>query len=120
SIYSSITHDTVLSTLRVLVVSILLSHYSFPVFFLMIRRPPRSTLFPYTTLFRSEGRRCYSYVKALESRADASVEICCLLRGAAGDRKSTRLNSSHVAISYAVFCLKKKKTKKATQNRHCL
>src|SRR6266480_7286614 len=67
-------------------------------FFLMIRRPPRSTLFPYTTLFRSPQRsipprnRCGPFVGRPR-----------------GDRKSTRLNSSHMSISYAVFCLKKKK-----------
>src|SRR5438874_13086568 len=68
-------------------------------FFLMIRRPPRSTLFPYTTLFRSDRGRPLP-----EPRAEA-------LMGATkprSDRKSTRLNSSHVEISYAVFCLKKK------------
>src|SRR5256885_12026878 len=78
-------------------------------FFLMIRRPPRSTLFPYTTLFRSgieadggslEPQRDYSDLQyAGYARAD----------GKDGDRKSTRLNSSHLVISYAVFCLKKKK-----------
>src|SRR5690349_24419132 len=73
-------------------------------FFLMIRRPPRSTLFPYTTLFRSTNeigefvRRRNERVKALVERQRELV-----------DRKSTRLNSSHVEISYAVFCLKKKK-----------
>src|SRR5215510_15257899 len=75
----------------------------FVFFFLMIRRPPRSTLFPYTTLFRSRRR------------ADRSVDDnpCCrrspVRHLQRRDRKSTRLNSSHVAISYAVFCLKKKK-----------
>src|SRR3982751_7090824 len=65
-------------------------------FFLMIRRPPRSTLFPYTTLFRSHGPHpCHA-------RPDVWLDR---LR----DRKSTRLNSSHDQISYAVFCLKKKK-----------
>src|SRR5215813_14983433 len=68
-------------------------------FFLMIRRPPRSTLFPYTTLFRS---RPPSF-----RNGRASWPGCCTGR----DRKSTRLNSSHVRISYAVFCLKKKKKK---------
>src|SRR5471030_3396128 len=67
-------------------------------FFLMIRRPPRSTLFPYTTLFRSPYRP-WRRMRAV--RADPAVENL--------DRKSTRLNSSHLGISYAVFCLKKKK-----------
>src|SRR5256885_8448021 len=78
-------------------------------FFLMIRRPPRSTLFPYTTLFRShlaEERPVH-----LE---DAMRRLASGARvpgpgGLGGDRKSTRLNSSHLVISYAVFCLKKKK-----------
>src|SRR5256885_16150589 len=68
-------------------------------FFLMIRRPPRSTLFPYTTLFRSPLNRVLPWHQAF-TRISA---ICW------GDRKSTRLNSSHLVISYAVFCLKKKK-----------
>src|SRR3712207_7641503 len=90
--------------------------YIFLFFFLMIRRPPRSTLFPYTTLFRSP-----------RMRARMSAESPVLLLSGAGygrlrrdgwgwvrlrdgaDRKSTRLNSSHANISYAVFCLKKKK-----------
>src|SRR2546422_6502224 len=78
----------------------------------MIRRPPRSTLFPYTTLFRSppdqEGR-------VMENDGTDSPGVSrreFLERLAAGDRKSTRLNSSHGYISYAVFCLKKKKNKK--------
>src|SRR2546426_12561967 len=80
-------------------------------FFLMIRRPPRSTLFPYTTLFRSSAcmpgaasRGCCSSERggtALTQRGPAAATQ--------GDRKSTRLNSSHLVISYAVFCLKKKK-----------
>src|SRR2546426_5083233 len=78
----------------------------------MIRRPPRSTLFPYTTLFRS------AYL-AMLARNDtgpaagattASAEAPPEAEGHGGDRKSTRLNSSHLVISYAVFCLKKKKT----------
>src|SRR5690554_7300236 len=73
----------------------------FPFFFLMIRRPPRSTLFPYTTLFRSPCR-------VPRPRA-ARSPVPCPDRRRSGDRKSTRLNSSHVRISYAVFCLKKKK-----------
>src|SRR5246127_5936252 len=68
-------------------------------FFLMIRRPPRSTLFPYTTLFRSVSD--YGPVRVDRRRGDAP-------RDAQADRKSTRLNSSHSQISYAVFCLKKK------------
>src|SRR2546430_9331653 len=79
----------------------------------MIRRPPRSTLFPYTTLFRS-GFRAPPAPWVL---ARASCEHCgvgSIDRGIqrGGDRKSTRLNSSHSQISYAVFCLKKKKQKK--------
>src|SRR5471030_3475336 len=71
-------------------------------FFLMIRRPPRSTLFPYTTLFRSAK-------DGLPYAADA---INGATRNKLQDRKSTRLNSSHLGISYAVFCLKKKKKEK--------
>src|SRR3712207_7869868 len=77
----------------------------------MIRRPPRSTLFPYTTLFRSHAHvlRCRRLREAevLVGRQAAGPPA----RAAHGDRKSTRLNSSHANISYAVFCLKKKKTK---------
>src|SRR6266496_4794056 len=73
--------------------------FLFSFFFLMIRRPPRSTLFPYTTLFRSPARHRLPGHGADQRR----------IRRRAGDRKSTRLNSSHVEISYAVFCLKKKK-----------
>src|SRR3712207_8089520 len=89
-------------------------------FFLMIRRPPRSTLFPYTTLFRSPARR---------AGPPAGCRLGLMGAGGAGpsagpggavhgpgprprDRKSTRLNSSHANISYAVFCLKKKKKEK--------
>src|SRR5947209_16607087 len=80
----------------------------------MIRRPPRSTLFPYTTLFRSNRRaELAKQIGALKDggtayRPERETEI---LR----DRKSTRLNSSHANISYAVFCLKKKKKIKTTQ-----
>src|SRR3712207_9103134 len=94
-------------------------------FFLMIRRPPRSTLFPYTTLFRSPGGgrsfprtshlhgelllavRAGHLERARSRVVDPSVELL-------EDRKSTRLNSSHANISYAVFCLKKKKKKHKT------
>src|SRR2546422_8107824 len=95
-------------------------------FFLMIRRPPRSTLFPYTTLFRSivvqsSGRLhlsiCYQsadWQQLLQlARALGEAQLC---PAAGRDRKSTRLNSSHGYISYAVFCLKKKK-KGAQQDR---
>src|SRR5438034_6688968 len=97
-------------------------------FFLMLRRPPRSTLFPYTTLFRSEAQRIEGAHGRFSPGArplDAHLEIlyAALLGCAAsllgrnlGDRKSTRLNSSHTVISYAVFCLKKKKQEKRTLN----
>src|SRR3712207_8991338 len=83
-------------------------------FFLMIRRPPRSTLFPYTTLFRSRLRRDGRVACSIAFRVHlaSSFEPAALARAAresAADRKSTRLNSSHANISYAVFCLKKKK-----------
>src|SRR2546427_5264100 len=100
----------------------------------MIRRPPRSTLFPYTTLFRSRGRRrgpaprladALSQGARLQRRStrgsgdgrQTAGRVLCTTRGRGkrerrrGDRKSTRLNSSHSQISYAVFCLKKKKKK---------
>src|SRR5712664_4738773 len=77
-------------------------------FFLMIRRPPRSTLFPYTTLFRSSTIQVYDRVLWMLGEERKMLE----------DRKSTRLNSSHDQISYAVFCLKKKKqTKSDRQNK---
>src|SRR5688572_31774292 len=94
-------------------------------FFLMLRRPPRSTLFPYTTLFRSAAPRArdgHRREAAGARRADARprhpLPQAVLPEPARGllrreqDRKSTRLNSSHSQISYAVFCLKKKKNKK--------
>src|SRR5437667_3413477 len=102
----------------------------------MIRRPPRSTLFPYTTLFRSREKQ-HNYalaVKAYELAADRyndrpKIASDALYRAGLAykqqaqtaeydqstDRKSTRLNSSHITISYAVFCLKKKKHKKNTK-----
>src|SRR5437762_7212082 len=73
-------------------------------FFLMIRRPPRSTLFPYTTLFRSH---CSQVPSCLRLRRKQDPIVFALMV-ALPDRKSTRLNSSHRCISYAVFCLKKK------------
>src|SRR6266496_5572255 len=86
----------------------LTSYYFFFFFFLMIRRPPRSTLFPYTTLFRSRlcaaalAPGCRGWSSETRGRRPATARC-------RRDRKSTRLNSSHVEISYAVFCLKKKK-----------
>src|SRR5256885_3536681 len=97
-------------------------------FFLMIRRPPRSTLFPYTTLFRSGidthmaslmtehiGEVDYQFKKQAKQFWDFLADVQEIRRGvqdgrhqAGEDRKSTRLNSSHLVISYAVFCLKKK------------
>src|SRR2546426_9137239 len=76
----------------------------------MIRRPPRSTLFPYTTLFRSLGHSAAGHParRQAHGRRDRTA-VPQLLPGLALDRKSTRLNSSHLVISYAVFCLKKKK-----------
>src|SRR5438270_11222973 len=93
------------------------------VFFLMIRRPPRSTLFPYTTLFRSAVKK-YTGQGGKQGASDAHAEVMARFTrifdaagipwqvgtlGRVEDRKSTRLNSSHSQISYAVFCLKKKK-----------
>src|SRR5687768_18352818 len=92
----------------------------------MIRRPPRSTLFPYTTLFRSARGNVYPRTVARAARHADAAGYChrggarqgqCLVQAAElgrRDRKSTRLNSSHGYISYAVFCLKKKKKKKHT------
>src|SRR6478736_9333555 len=78
-------------------------------FFLMMRRPPRSTLFPYTTLFRSESRYfvCMACARGL-----------CRVKSIDSDRKSTRLNSSHSQISYAVFCLKQKNNNKKPRLMH--
>src|SRR2546430_17723052 len=89
--------------------------YLYFFFFLMIRRPPRSTLFPYTTLFRSRGTgraRALGVqlsAQALLERIRFENRIRALEFARSRDRKSTRLNSSHSQISYAVFCLKKKK-----------
>src|SRR5438045_4892975 len=80
---------------------------SFFFFFLMIRRPPRSTLFPYTTLFRSPR----------EENGPAEKPSHAGPHGRVSDRKSTRLNSSHLGISYAVFCLKKKTRESQTKAR---
>src|SRR5215204_6970946 len=82
-----------------------MSFFCFFFFFLMIRRPPRSTLFPYTTLFRSPR---FGRCRRQPTRPRP---------GRGRDRKSTRLNSSHTVISYAVFCLKKKKKTKNKNNK---
>src|SRR5687768_18266406 len=102
--------------------------YRFFFFFLLIRRPPRSTLFPYTTLFRSShergaprrGRDRIEEDRRRQDPADpAGVQRRPALRiGDRSDRKSTRLNSSHGYISYAVFCLKKKKKKPTNHHSH--
>src|SRR5690349_24160525 len=87
----------------------------------MIRRPPRSTLFPYTTLFRSNAdvRLLWrSSSRQQPVRRDAGVRRPEDRRAQVADRKSTRLNSSHVEISYAVFCLKKKKINNPHYHEH--
>src|SRR2546430_1665959 len=113
------THYTSLST--AVVCHYYSTHLIFYFFFLMIRRPPRSTLFPYTTLFRSvivEPRRAtiplrhHRPFQRILFR-DNILGMLCSKR----DRKSTRLNSSHSQISYAVFCLKKKKDRRARYMR---
>src|SRR5437773_11138283 len=89
------------------------SHYHVPTFFfLILPPPPRSTLFPYTTLFRSRRPDPWEVARTNET---VEIQLNCSfeVRGGSlsavpGDRKSTRLNSSHITISYAVFCLKKK------------
>src|SRR3989442_7004751 len=82
----------------------------------MIRRPPRSTLFPYTTLFRSGRPRGETRRTGLRAGVGRSARAHCL-RGGLADRKSTRLNSSHVRISYAVFCLRTKEHTSELQSR---
>src|SRR5438876_9818435 len=81
---------------------------TFFLFFLMIRRPPRSTLFPYTTLFRSRGGGIVQRARFRSRFCSRHYEESARESGRDQDRKSTRLNSSHPSISYAVFCLKKK------------
>src|SRR2546430_13709927 len=93
----------------------------------MIRRPPRSTLFPYTTLFRSrergrgpgsrEGGAAGAWAFVAEARGTAQTALVQTSFALARDRKSTRLNSSHSQISYAVFCLKKKKKAHCSSTR---
>src|SRR3989442_2333203 len=89
----------------------------------MIRRPPRSTLFPYTTLFRSQHPGRANQIRPIviawrieAGAADPNVQRLAGIGGENTDRKSTRLNSSHVRISYAVFCLKKKQTRHRTRS----
>src|SRR3712207_7192576 len=99
----------------------------------MIRRPPRSTLFPYTTLFRSAAHSRQRYLSPIvkqyversrnarleHSLAPQEINVLRLIAsGLSTDRKSTRLNSSHANISYAVFCLKKKKTNDSIKQLH--
>src|SRR5258708_20963245 len=81
----------------------------------MIRRPPRSTLFPYTTLFRPPNDEDLRRGDAAEIPNLPAPGWCCSGRG---DRKSTRLNSSHQIISYALFCLKKKKIAQSAPDEH--
>src|SRR5438552_11791204 len=83
----------------------------------MIRRPPRSTLFPYTTLFRS-GFGHHNSEKDVDARVRSAAAVFGKLGAKVGDRKSTRLNSSHQIISYAVFCLKKKKRECNHDSQH--
>src|SRR2546429_9743843 len=105
---------TLISTFY-LIIHVVLCNFFF--FFLMIRRPPRSTLFPYTTLFRSVQTsrvRIRDYV--YDIAVDPVFQIFRPRYQCKEDRKSTRLNSSHGYISYAVFCLKKKKKNTMTHN----
>src|SRR5947207_12586562 len=87
----------------------------------MIRRPPRSTLFPYTTLFRSAGVYMIARLHFLYALAPAALAVVAVVGALtalfAADRKSTRLNSSHTVISYAVFCLKKKTSSYCVRRR---
>src|SRR5438067_10172304 len=89
----------------------------------MLPRPPRSTLFPYTTLFRSIGGfpapSVVGHAGTISALDVDSTHVEGADRPRMADRKSTRLNSSHVSISYAVFCLKKKKKQKNTSAGHC-
>src|SRR2546430_8995791 len=89
---------------------IIFKYLFFFFFFLMIRRPPRSTLFPYTTLFRSLFILLGGpLVESTHGNLQFTAPLTGITAAVVGDRKSTRLNSSHSQISYAVFCLKKKK-----------
>src|SRR5437667_8572630 len=92
------------------------------IFRVLSRRPPSSTLFPYTTLFRSPADPVGAELEALFERMQRPVTATYLVRSAEQrlqlDRKSTRLNSSHITISYAVFCLKKKKSERGHTELH--
>src|SRR5690625_6056286 len=85
-------------------------------YFFRFPPPPRSTLFPYTTLFRSH-LFCYRHEKIIENLQHDRIHLGADGKALWADRKSTRLNSSHVAISYAVFCLKKKKHKEEIDDK---
>src|SRR5256885_11107472 len=87
-------------------------------FFLMIRRPPRSTLFPYTTLFRSRKASTRGLIPSFAPLPRQYSSLKCPPPFPHPDRKSTRLNSSHLVISYAVFCLKKKYTNSSARTLH--
>src|SRR5699024_11681515 len=113
-----------LTYLRLVSLAFLVLSFSscFPLslFFSLLRRPPRSTLFPYTTLFRScwtRPRRCAGCA-ATSPPSAGTPSRSPVSANRRVDRKSTRLNSSHVSISYAVFCLKKKKKKQHTSRSH--
>src|SRR5690554_7902471 len=99
---------TILSIVFLFFIHLFYYLFFFFFFFLMIRRPPRSTLFPYTTLFRSLLPNCMLIISPIFTVLPGLATLSFIWT----DRKSTRLNSSHVRISYAVFCLKKKKKKK--------
>src|SRR5205085_9860292 len=110
---STITYTSHTRVILVVTISLIYTHslpyiFSLFFFFLMIRQPPRSTLFPYTTLFRSLPIVQVNFGQKTEPAQVDAEHGHAMLR----DRKSTRLNSSHSQISYAVFCLKKKKKKK--------
>src|SRR5205807_10280003 len=108
-LYLSILHSIFFLLSCLFLLLLLSSFFFFFFFFLMIRRPPRSTLFPYTSLFRSPSLRRYGF---LGREMDLGLKGGLIVHPIRQDRKSTRLNSSHLVISYAVFCLKKKKNKK--------
>src|SRR5205807_10648331 len=108
----------------------LLIHSSLLFFFLILRRPPRSTLFPYTTLFRSSFQvavprwapdgKSIAFIEGLMSdEGNHGGDLFTISADGKGDRKSTRLNSSHLVISYAVFCLKKKKSSMPRWSARC-